>query len=135
MNVTSRTNILSGRLRTVPVFAVLIALWACGSEVREVQIEMPEEIPVVERFKRALDIINALAAEDFPEPLEGAGNAVHADDITSADLSLSVVADITEGRLVPDSEQVYIVCTIHNRQKAERIADECRRRVSEHVGR
>ena len=119
----------------IPVFAALIALWACGSEDREVQIEMPEEIPVVERFERALDIINALAAEDFPKPLEGTGTAVHPDDITSADLSLSAVANITEGPLVPNSEHVYIVCTIHNRQNAENIEDECRRRVSEQLDR
>lgn len=115
--------------------AALLALCACGSESEsnEVRIEMPDEAPVVERFQMAMDIINALKTEDFPKPFDRTSKTVHPDDITSADLTLSAVVTKEEGPLVRDNEHVYIVCTIHDRENAKKIEEECRRRVAEQL--
>lgn len=115
--------------------AVLLALCACGSESEsnEVHIEMPDEAPVVEQFQMAMDIINALKADDFPKPFDRTSRTAHPGDVTSADLTLSAVVTKEEGALVRDSEHVYIVCTIHDRENAKKIEEECRRRVAEQL--
>ncbi|RZV39097.1 MAG: hypothetical protein EX272_01375 [Chromatiales bacterium] len=122
-------------MKKIAGLAVLMALWACESETNEVRIEMPDETPVVEQFQMAMDIINALKAEDFPKPFDRTSRTAHPDDITSADLTLSAVVTKEEGPMVRDSEHVYIVCTIHDRRMAKKIEEECRRRVSEQLER
>ena len=122
-------------MKKIAALAVLMSLWACEAETDEVRIEMPDDTPVVEQFEIAMNIINALKAKGFPKPFDRTERNVRPDDITSADLTLSAVVTKTEGPVVRDSEHVYIVCEIHDRQNAKKIAEECRRRVSEQLER
>ena len=120
-------------MKKIAALVVLMALWACESDTNEVRIEMPDNTPVVERFKTAMDIINALKAEGFPKPFDRTARTADPDDITTADLTLSAVVTKTAGPVVRDSEHVYIVCEIHDRENAKKIEEECRRRVSEQL--
>jgi hypothetical protein len=120
-------------MKNIAGLAALLALCACESETNEVRIEMPDDMPVTEQFEMALDIINALKAEDFPKPFDRTSKTAHPDDITSADLTLSAVVTKTEAPLVRDSEHVYIVCTIHDQQNAKQIENECRRQILEQL--
>lgn len=115
--------------------AILALLWGCGTEPREVVIDLPDELPVVERFQQALEIVSALSDDGFPKHLGDSETSGDPEVITSSDLTISAIANVTDVKLVTKSERVYIVCTIHNQKKADEIEDECLHRVFEQLAR